>query len=364
VTGAETYAAALTAKQAREGHRVTVVSDTLTTPVQAEYVPMPIGRRGYPQRVRNVVTLRHLIRERRIELVHAHSRAASWVSFFATRFSAVPLVSSLHILQRPHLSARLLSVYGEQMISVADNVHLQALRVLRLPERRVHLVRNGVELERFETAPPRAEARRRLGLPADAPVVALVGRLSGHRTPAAVGIVAEVFPRVRREASGALLLVVGGSRMPEEFPALVADVNRRLGDQAVRHVGHQADLVPFVAAADVVVAGGRSAVEALAAARPVLAAGFYYVGVVGPDTEADALMSNFGDFAEVRPFPVERVTADIVALLRDPARREALGAWGRDFARRNFDVHAVWPRVREIYQAALVARPPAGRPLA
>ena len=82
VTGAETYAAALISRQARDGHRVVVVSDTLSTPVDAEYLPMPIGKRDYMQRLRNVLDLRRLIRMRDIRLVHAHARSASWVAFF------------------------------------------------------------------------------------------------------------------------------------------------------------------------------------------------------------------------------------------------------------------------------------------
>jgi glycosyltransferase involved in cell wall biosynthesis len=356
VTGAETYAAALIRAQVADDHRATVVSDTLHTPVPADYLPMPIGKRDYPQRLRNVLALRRLIRARGVDLVHAHARAASWIACYATRLSPVPLVSSLHILQSPHLSARLFSVYGEQVIAVADSVYAQALEVLHLPPDRVHLVRNGIDVEHFAASGDRAAARRALGLPVDAPVVALVGRLSGHRTAAARSVVADVLPGVRRALPEALLLVVGGSRMPEDFPALIEDTNRRLGGPAVRHVGHQDDVRPFLAAADVVIAGGRSAMEALAAGRPVLAAGSRYAGVVGAETTAEVLLSNFGDFAQARPLPVDRVAADLVALHRDPARRAALATWGRAFARESFDVRAVWPRLKEIYAQALAGR--------
>jgi len=354
VTGAETYAATLIAQQAREGHRVTVVSDTLSTPVDAEFMAMPIGKRDYPQRLRNVVALRRLIRARRIALVHAHSRAASWVAFFATRLSRVPLVSSLHIMQSPHISARLFSVYGEQIVSVSRNVRAHAVRVLGLPEARVHLVRNGVDVERLADPPDRAEARARCGLPPDAPVVALVGRLSGRRTAVAVSAVADAFPRIRAAVPDALLLVVGGMKMPADFPALVAATNRRLGADAVRQVGHQTDVVPFVAAADVVIAGGRSAMEALAVGRPVVAAGeACYAGVVCEETSDQAMRTNFGDFAESAPPDPAGVAADVVSLLRDPARRAALAAWGGAFVRRTYDVQITWPQLREIYDVAL-----------
>ncbi|HTT69512.1 MAG TPA: glycosyltransferase [Gemmatimonadales bacterium] len=357
VTGAETYAATLIAEQAREGHRVTLVSDTLNTAVEAEYVPMRIGQRDYAQRLRNVMALRGLIRARAIDLVHAHSRAASWVSFFATRLSRAPLVSSLHILQSPHLSARLFSVYGEQVISVAGNVRAHAVRVLGLPERRMHLVRNGVDVRWMSAAPSRAAARRRLGLPESAPVVVLVGRLSGHRTKVALSVVAEAFPRIRERFDSALLVVVGGMRMPDDFPALVAATNRRLGADAVRHVGHQRDVVPFDAAADVVVAAGRSAIEALALGRAVVATGeACHVGIVSTGTVDPAMETNFGDFAADGPPEPARVADDVVALLGDPVRRQALEDWGRAFARHSYDVRATWTELREIYREALAFR--------
>ena len=362
VTGAETYAAALIACQARAGHRVLLVSDTLNTPVEAEYLAMGIGRRTYPQRIHNVLALRRLIRCRCIDLVHAHSRAASWVSFFATRFSRVPLVSSLHIMQSPHLSLRLFSVYGEQVVSVTRNIRDQALRVLRLPGERVHVVRNGVDCERLAAAPTRADARRTLGLPEEAKVVVLVGRLSGKRTPVAEDAVSEVFPRVRRAIADARLLVVGGMKMPASFPALVSETNRRLGADAVRHVGHQADVRPYLAAADVVVAAGRSAIEALVVGRPVVALGeACYVGIVCRETADRAMRTNFGDFAERgRPDPAT-AAADIAALLRDRQRSEALAAWGSAFARRVYDVRRVWRRLEAIYVDALTLRSHAHR---
>jgi len=363
VTGAETYAAALVARQARDGHRVVVVSDTLATPVDALYVPMPIGRRGYPQRLRNVVALRRLIRRCRIELVHAHSRAASWVAFFATRLSRVPLVSSLHILQSPHLSIRLFSVYGEEAVSVTRNVRAQAIRVLGLPPHRVHLVRNGVDCEWLDGAPGRDAARRALDLPPDAPVVVLLGRLSGRRTAVAVAAVAEIFPRVRAAVGDARLLVVGGMAMPPEFPALVAAVNGRLGAEAIRHVGHQRDVRPYLAAADVVIAAGRSAIEALVIGRPVVALGeACCVGVVSAETAPAAMRTNFGDFAAPgRPDP-EPVASDVVALLENRQRRLELAGWGSAFARRHYDVGLVWRRLQDVYRSALAGKMRVGFP--
>jgi peptidoglycan/xylan/chitin deacetylase (PgdA/CDA1 family)/glycosyltransferase involved in cell wall biosynthesis len=378
VTGAETYAAALIARQARDGHRVTVVSDTLSTPVAAEYLPMPIGKRDYPQRLRNIVALRRLIRARGIHLVHAHSRAASWVAFFATRGTPAAVVSTLHAIQPPHRSARAFSVYGHQMIAVSRGVHENAVRDLGLPAARVHVVPNGVDLERFRPGADAAAARRDLGLPPGGPVVALVGRLSGPRVPVAKAFLSEVFPRVRGSVPGARLVVVGGMTMPPDFSGFVAQQNLRLAvgatsasgavsaggapdaltsdassSGAVRLLGHQPDVRLAIAAADVVVGAGRSAIEALASGRPVVALGeAQYAGVVSAETTTEAMRTNFGDTGVSVPADPDRIAADLVALLTDAARRETLAAWGRAFAERHYDVAVTWRRVEALYRQA------------
>jgi len=378
VTGAETYAAALIARQARDGHRVTVVSDTFSTPVPAEYVPMPIGQRDYPQRLRNVLALRRLIRERGIRVVHAHSRAASWVAFFATRRTPAVLVSTLHAIQPPHRSARAFSVYGSEMIAVSRSVEENAVRDLGLPPARMHVVPNGVDLERFRPGASGADARRALGLPPDGPVIVLVGRLSGPRVPVARFFISEVFSRVRGPFPAARLVVVGGMTMPPDFGEFVAEQNRRFSGTvisgpggvgaggakdgpvwgafssgAVRLLGHLSDVGPALAAADVVVGAGRSAIEALASGRPVVAIGeTNYVGVVAENTAAEALRTNFGDTGTRADAEAARIAADLIALLQDAGRREALAAWGRAFAERYYDAAATWRRVEGIYRQA------------
>jgi hypothetical protein len=83
ISGPEFYVGALAKKHSALGHEIFVVSDTLTAGVKAEFQSRPIADRRYPQRVKNIWFLRRFIEKRGIDVVHAHSRAASWVSYFA-----------------------------------------------------------------------------------------------------------------------------------------------------------------------------------------------------------------------------------------------------------------------------------------
>ncbi|MEO8167636.1 MAG: glycosyltransferase, partial [bacterium] len=125
VTGAEVYAATLADRQVALGDSVFLVSDTLAVPVAASYTSLPIGRRSYPNRWRNVRSLSSLITRHRIDVVHAHSRAASWVSFFACKGSPAVLVSTVHGRQHLHLSIRLFNVYSNHVIAISESIKEQ-----------------------------------------------------------------------------------------------------------------------------------------------------------------------------------------------------------------------------------------------
>ncbi|RZK45902.1 MAG: hypothetical protein EOO59_20185, partial [Hymenobacter sp.] len=94
--GSVAYAVALAEAHRQTGHQVWLVSDAAALPTVAAQVQLPISQRKYGQRLRNIQALRQLVREQRIDVVHAHSRAASWVSYFAVKGLKVPLVSTVH----------------------------------------------------------------------------------------------------------------------------------------------------------------------------------------------------------------------------------------------------------------------------
>jgi len=77
LTGPEVYVAALCREQLAVGHDCLIVSDTLTVSADAKYIPMSIHDRSMMSRLRNIIKLWRLCRERKIDLIHAHSHAAS-----------------------------------------------------------------------------------------------------------------------------------------------------------------------------------------------------------------------------------------------------------------------------------------------
>jgi hypothetical protein len=147
VAGSETSTAALMDAQIRDGHRVFVASGQFTHPTQAKLFSIPIYRRGLFSRFSNILQLNRIIRDEKIDLIHAHSRAAGRVSYWAGKFTKTAYLSTLHGRQHLHFSNKNFNIYGPRCAVVCENIRGQMLTETKVfqPEQLV-IVRNGLKL--------------------------------------------------------------------------------------------------------------------------------------------------------------------------------------------------------------------------
>ena len=148
VTGSETSTAALIGEQTRLGHKVFIAAGSFSQPTEAKFIPVPIYDRGFFRRPLNILALKGILQTEGIDLVHAHSRAASWVSYWACGLTGTPFLSTLHGRQHLHFSNRYFNVYGKRCITVCENIREQILKGTRVfhPDQ-LRVIRNGIPLK-------------------------------------------------------------------------------------------------------------------------------------------------------------------------------------------------------------------------
>lgn len=147
VSGSETSTAALAAEQIKKGHQVFIAAGSFSQPTQAQVILAPIYNRGLAHRFLNILALKQIIQREHIDIVHAHSRAASWVAHWACRLTKTAFLSTLHGRQHLHFSSRHFNVYGKRCIAVCENIREQILKETSVfkPEQ-LTVIRNGIPL--------------------------------------------------------------------------------------------------------------------------------------------------------------------------------------------------------------------------
>jgi len=145
LTGPEVFVATLCRQQLRQGHRCYIVSDTLTVSTEAEYIPMNIHNRRYLNRLKNIIQLRKLCRDKNIDIIHAHSRAASWLANIVQKVTSVTYVSTVHGRQSVHASSKRTNVYGDHIMVICEHLQFHLRDELNIQNAEIHLVRNAID---------------------------------------------------------------------------------------------------------------------------------------------------------------------------------------------------------------------------
>ena len=228
---------------------------------------------------------------------------------------------------RLELAATLLPAQGVLACSIAG----ARAQARMLPPRPLAVVYPGVELERFDPAclPAPAEARRRLGLPADGPLIGIVGRLQHWK---GIHVLIEAMPLVLQRYPDAHCVVVGGPHALEaEYAPYLERWIKELGlTQAVTLTGLQSNVPEWMQALDIFVHAsdrepfGIVIIEAMALGKPVIA------GNSGGPTEimtdgVHGLLTPFGD--------ADALAAALLRYLAEPDLALRLGLAAQERAR-------------------------------
>ncbi|MBB5517277.1 glycosyltransferase family 4 protein [Amphiplicatus metriothermophilus] len=335
-------------------------------------VSMPVHSKNPLTIWANRARLLDLVRREGVDLVHARSRAPAWSALWAARAAGIPFVTTYHGAYRAN--GPLKRFYNSAMVRadlVIANSAFTAAAIRAqydLPPGRLAVIPRGADLDHFDPAgvsPERVEALRRAwGLPARAAMFALLlpARLTpwkGHETAIAAlarMVVNEPSSRDAGNQPVLQLIFAGGAQGRGDYAArLRAECEKRGVRSMVHFVGHCADMPAAYALADVVLAPslrpeafGRTAVEAGAMARPVIAADHGGARETVIDGETGVL---------VPPNDPEALADAIreIAAMPAPARAR-MGATARARVAEKFSTAAMCAATLEAYRALLARR--------
>ncbi|OGW77957.1 MAG: hypothetical protein A2Z83_05100 [Omnitrophica bacterium GWA2_52_8] len=324
----------------------------LSDAFRAHVVPvheLPIRTKNilHPKLYQALPELRRLIKERGIDVIHAHTRIAQAMAFFIQFLHRIPVVTTCHGFYKLRLGRRLFPAWGDAAVAISQPVQEHLLNDFHLKPDKIRLIHNAVDLEEidgiFKSLNP-AHEKKQFGFEAGDFVVGIVARLVQDK---GLDYLIDAVYALRQRHSGIRLLIVGDGNYREACFARV----KKLGlDGVTTFSGNllNADVIRALCAIDVFVLPatwregfGLSIVEAMACKKPVIVTNIWSLNSLIQDHQTGIL---------IEPKAVAPLAAAIDELMCDSILRASLGNQGRIMVEKFFSMPRMADELADTYQ--------------
>lgn len=301
--------------------------------------------------------LRH-IRQARPAIVHTHTSKAGLLGRAAAWLAGVPI-----IIHTPHghvfyghfgpaasrfflLLERLASRITDRLVALTARERADYVNYKVAPEEKLETIHSGVDLRRFQAASRHLDRLpEQFDVPADATIIGFTGWLLPIK---GVQVLIDAMGLVCNRSSRAHLVLVGKGDLEADLKAQC----RRLGiSKNVTFLGWRRDVENILPLFDIFVLPslnegmGRVLVEAMAAARPIVAS---HTGGI-PD-----LVTDRQNGLLVPPGNPEALAAALLEIIGQPDRARRMGLAGRRMSV-SFSVEAMVAKIEQLYERMLPA---------
>ncbi|MCK9588270.1 MAG: glycosyltransferase [Terrimicrobiaceae bacterium] len=299
------------------------------------------------------VTLPALLLRGRFDILHCHLVASNIIAKPFGRLCGVPVIlnhdhtnDDYRANQRIRLALDSLSNrLASHLIAVSDSCRRFLVDRERVPAGKISLIQNAIDLRRFSTTcGTRSAARKILGLPEAAPVVAGVGRLNPQKN---FSLFIQIAAGVLKHHPKTVFLLAGDGPEEERLKKLAHECG--VGER-LHFCGYVPDTRQIYLAADVLLMPSlfeglpMSLLEAMAMRVPVVASALDGIAEVVEDGRDGFLVPSGG---------AELFCERVCKLIADPSLAAELGATASEKIRRRFSSGRMCREVEEIYDRYL-----------
>lgn len=353
IGGSQLNAVQLAGAVRDRGHEVVVFAEPgplvdKVTSMGLEHIEIPLNRRRPSPDV--LAKLVHVVRSRRIEVVHGYEWPPVVEAFFGPglrlRTPVVGTVMSMSVV--PFFPRTVPLVVGTDAIREA---------ALAAGHRRVTLLEPPVDTDTDHPGVDGREFRREHEIPTDEILVSMICRLVPDLKLEGLLNACDAVGELAANGHRVQLAIVGDGRSRDEVADRAAKANAQAGRTVVRLTGEVADPRPAYAAADVIVGMGGSALRGMAFGKPLVVVGEQgFSELLTPQSAPLFLRQGWyglgGDGVADLRSALER-------LLESPEQRITLGTYARQLVVERFALKRAARIQEDEYLNAVQTRPPA-----
>ena len=365
VGGVETGTIDLARELVKRGHKVTVVSGggkmvKELADIDVRHIKLPVYKKSFFTALKMVGRLERIIKDGRVDIVHARSRVPAIIAFFATRRTDASFITTAHGYYSTHALSRVMA-WGRFVIVSSSVIGRHMIEDFAVPRDRIRFIPRGVDLERFKFNPideTRQKTEYRIG------VVGRITPIKGHAFfLQAIARVVRIFPKVnpvrkdgdpksRGLSNGVKVLIVGDApKSKPEYKENLKTLIRKLNiEEFVEFLGSRHDIPEVMSSLDLLVlpsvgqeAFGRVIIEAGAAGVPVIS------GRIGGAVD---IIENNKTGMLVKPGDIMEMVDSIIKLLKDRPLAKTLAAAARKKVEREYSLTRMAENTIKVYEEA------------
>ena len=359
IGGAETHIIELALELRRRGFDVSVASNGGVYVADIEnagitHFCVPMHRRSPSSMLRSYFMMRKIIKREKPDIVHAHARIPGFICGLVKKKRRFGFVTTAHWVFDAGGSLRYLTNWGEKTIAVSEDIKQYLIDNYSISPDDIFVTINGINTDRFKPEKAATGILSEFGLDAARPIVCNVSRLD-ENAAAATRTLIEIAPQLHERIPGVQLLIVGDGDIYDELHTKAQAVNAQTGTNTITLAGARTDVYNILAVCDLFVGVSRTALEAMAAAKPVIAAGKEgFAGLITPDKTQIAVDTNF-TFRGCEETTEEALLNSISGFFEKSTleERAKLGEFGRMMVEKDYSVSKMADDCIKAYDAVM-----------
>ena len=358
IGGAETHVLELSLELKRQGFDVIVASNGGVYVSSLEengirHFKVPMHTKSPGKVMRSLSLLKKIIREEKIDIVHAHGRIPAFLCGILSRFMPFTFVTTAHWVFKTSHGLKYISNWGEKVVSVSEDIKTYLMDNYHINPTDIFVTINGIDTEKFSPEAETKDIIREFDLKEDSTKIVYISRMDADRALVAFHLV-EIAPLLLEKNPDLEIVIVGGGNVFDELLAKADEANEKAGKKYITLTGGRSDIYKFANLGDIFVGVSRSALEAMACAKPVIVAGNEgYIGIFDEDKLGVGIDTNFCCRGLVQSSP-ELLYQDLEILLSNSKEEnERLGKYGRELIKRDYSVTRMADDAVRMYKAAV-----------
>lgn len=323
VGGAETHVQALM-QGLRDDHKITLAVNEGSNQNQ-----LALLRKQYPavqiltiqargvnifRWAADILKLTEFVKNNHIEIISAQQRTAGIWAYIIKRKTSLPFVVTMHDSWHRVFAKRIYPRLFPKMLAVSHNLAQRLRDDFGFAPDKITTVHNGIDFEAF-TPQEKLAARNKLNLDVNTKIILHVSRLSSIKGEVSLVLLKSIAFLAKQIPDGQVIIIGEGPLRPE-IEKLAQEINMTSTIKTVVQ-DFTADIKTWYAAADLVVAEGRVAIEAIACLRPVVAIrnGRFFFGALRSNNIMEAINVNFdGQNLTVSPAALAEQIAEALTI--------------------------------------------------